>query len=361
MEYHEKQWKPLSVNKKRLIFYRHIQAFIIFLSFAVILLFIQQVYGKEQIHSKPIKLRVLSYPYLSLAPFFIADEEGFFTEQGIQIEFIKMSDTTAALPALIKGDLDVWAGFINPGCLNAIARGTNIRMVADKGQLTSGTCAYVALLARRGLIEEKKLNKPSQLKGQRFAINRDSAVTGFFLDKIIDHAHLTMDDVQIVLLPPEVRLEAFGKGSIDVTLVSEPWVTRILQSGHAVEWIPIQQIIPDFQYSVILIGPNILEKNTEAGKLFMVAYLKAVRQINHGKTERNLKILVKHTGLDQEFLKKVCWPFLQNDGKINIESVLDFQAWAVKRGFLDKVVPTNQFWDPSFVEYANKVLSSSTK
>lgn len=142
MEYHEKQWKALSVNKKRLIFYRHIQAFIIFLSFAVILLFIQQVYGKEQIHSKPTKLKVVSYPYLSLAPFFIADEEGYFTEQGLQIEFVKISDTSIALPALIKGNLDVWGGYIDPSCLNAIARGAHIRIVADKGQLNSKLCLH---------------------------------------------------------------------------------------------------------------------------------------------------------------------------------------------------------------------------
>ena len=36
----------------------------------------------------------------------------------------------------------------------------------------------------------------------------------------------------------------------------------------------------------------------------MIAYLKAVRQYNRGKTERNLEILVKHTGQTLEKIRQ---------------------------------------------------------
>ncbi len=93
----------------------------------------------------------------------------------------------------------------------------------------------------------------------------------------------------------------------------------------------------------------------------MLAYLKAVREYKQGKTERNLKIIAKHSGLDEELLKRCCWPSLRENGRINIESILDFQKWAVKKGLLDKVVTPEQFWDPSFVSYASRVLSSASK
>ena len=93
----------------------------------------------------------------------------------------------------------------------------------------------------------------------------------------------------------------------------------------------------------------------------MVAYLKAVRQYNQGKTERNLAILAEQTGLDQEFLKQACWPAIRDNGEINVQSVLDFQAWAVEKRYLDNSVTENQFWDPSFVEYANQMLETPTQ
>jgi len=93
----------------------------------------------------------------------------------------------------------------------------------------------------------------------------------------------------------------------------------------------------------------------------MVAFLKAVRQYNQGKTKRNLEIVGKYTGLDRRLLEEVCWPAMRNDGQIHIESVMDYQAWAMKKGFLDKEVLPHQFWDPSFIEYANKVLGKSNQ
>jgi ABC-type nitrate/sulfonate/bicarbonate transport system substrate-binding protein len=179
------------------------------------------------------------------------------------------------------------------------------------------------------------------------------------VEKLLNTAGLSLNDIVIVDVPTPVMPDALKKGTIDVVATVEPWITFALQTGHAVLWMPAQKVIPGFQLSTILFGPTLLEKNPEVGKRFMIACLKAVRQFNKGKTERNLEIIAKHTGLDKELLKRTCWPSLRDDGKINIESVLDFQSWAVKKGFQDKLVSPDQFWDPSFIEYANKVLNKS--
>jgi hypothetical protein len=41
---------------------------------------------------------------------------------------------------------------------------------------------------------------------------------------------------------------------------------------------------------------------------------------------------------------------------MNIQSIKDFQNWAVAKGYLDHAVPQDSFMDSSFIEYANKVL-----
>jgi NitT/TauT family transport system substrate-binding protein len=123
----------------------------------------------------------------------------------------------------------------------------------------------------------------------------------------------------------------------------------------------MEQEFPDFQLSVVMYGPSVLDKNPDAGRRFMIAYLKAARQWNEGKTERNLAIVSEATGLDETLLRKACWPPLRDDGQINVQSVIDFQAWAVRREYLDNPVPEQQFWDPSFVEHANEVLRTTSQ
>jgi NitT/TauT family transport system substrate-binding protein len=314
----------------------------------------------EQPVSEPVKLKVHLATFLSFAPYFIATEEGYFTEQGLQVEFVKVDTAPEHIPLLAKGDLDVWAGGLNVGLLNAIAREGKIQIVADKGYVAPEECTYISSLANLDLVKSGELNSPSQLAGRRIGMI-PASIQDYYMSKILGQTGLTTKDIEVINIPNPARLEAIGDGSLDLAVTGEPWVTRILRTGSAEVWMPAEQVIPDFQFGFIVFGPNLLEKNPDAGRRFIVAYLKAVRQYNQGKTERNLEILAKHTGLDRELLTQACWSSFRDDGQINVQSVLDFQAWAVEKGYLDSPVTADQFWDPSFVEYANQVLGTPSQ
>lgn len=312
----------------------------------------------EQPQPELITLKVVTLPYLVYAPFFIAEEEGYFVEQGLQIELVELKRISEAIATLVQGEVDVSAGLVNVGVMNAMAREGAIKVVADIGYVAPTGCASDALIARRALVEGGELDNPTQLRGRRIALN-DTSFEGYYVEKLLNTASLTLDDVEIVDIPTPTEPEALEKGTIDLTATSEPWVTRMLQAGHAVLWMPLHQVVPDFQFAFVLYGPTLLDENLDAGRRFMVAYLKAVQQYNQGKTERNLEILAKHTDLDEELLKQACWPSFHDDGQINVQSVLDFQEWAVGKEYLDSPITEEQFWDPSFIEYANEILRES--
>ncbi len=334
---------------------------ILFSSLILFCIFTQLGYGKEQMPLTGVKLKVVTSPLVSYAPLYIAQEEGYFTEQGLQIEFIKETIGPDLFPSLIKGDIDVMGGTLFPSFLNAITRGANIKFVADRGYHSSEGCTYSAIMARRTLVEEGKLKSISQLKGRRVGMIQDSSISGYYIEAVLNQANLSLNDTEKVFLQMPSRMEAFERGAIDITTATEPWVTRMLKTGHVVTWKPVQTLLPNFQHAVLLYGPTLVQKHPDVGKRFMVAFLKAVRQYNLGKTKRNLETMAKHTGMDRGLLEEVCWPAMRNDGQIHIESVMDYQAWALKKGFLDKMVSPNQFWDPSYIEYANKLLDKSTK
>jgi NitT/TauT family transport system substrate-binding protein len=316
--------------------------------------------GEKHGSSESVTLRVVITPFLAHAPLFVAQEEGYFTEQGLEVEFVKMISSGQAVPALIEGEVDVISGALRINLLNAMVRDAEIRFVADLGHVSSGGCIAQALMARPALAAAGKLDSPAQLRNRRIATN-PSVYAGYFLEKLLNPAGMTLEDVQIVNIPSPARPEALQKGAVDLVTSSEPWVTRMLQAEQAVVWMPYRQVIPDFQTSIIVYGPTLLTENVDAGKRFMVAYLKAVQQYNQGKTARNIEILAEHIGLDEGLLKNCCWPSVHSDGRINCESVSDFQQWAVKKGLLDSLIPKEQFWDPSFVEHACQALNISTR
>jgi NitT/TauT family transport system substrate-binding protein len=125
-----------------------------------------------------------------------------------------------------------------------------------------------------------------------------------------------------------------------------------MEADYAVLWACDCDVTPGFQYSYIAFGPNLLEKDRDAGRRFIVAYLKGARRFNQGKTERNLDIVARHTIYDRGTLERIGWIRMQEDGMLDVESVLEMQRWAKERGLIDRVLEPDEFWDPSFIEYA---------
>jgi ABC-type nitrate/sulfonate/bicarbonate transport system substrate-binding protein len=313
----------------------------------------------ETAQTELTKLKVIVLPYIGYAPIFIAQEEGYFAEQGLEIEPVKMNESEKAIPALLQGDIDVLIGSLNLGAMNAINRGGVLKIVADQNHLSSSGCTSIAFLVRNTLFDAGDFTVGA-LRGKRIASNPHN-IEGYVVEKLLRTVSLTPNDVSFENIPPATVAEALTNGKIDVAQISEPWITRILQTGQAQLWLPVQEILPDFQYAAIWYGPNLLQHNPEAGQRFMLAYLKAVRQYNQGKTARNVDIVVKYTGLDRALVQAACWSAKRNDGQINVDSILEFQAWGVEKGLLDAVVPAEQFWDSRFITYANQALGASTK
>ena len=316
--------------------------------------------GADKQGKSLVSLKALLTPFISFGPFFIAEEEGYFAEQGLDVHFINLDDASKAIPSLLKGDLDIVGGTISVSMLNAMAKGAKMRLVADKAYISATGCDHFALLARKDLIKDAKISDPACLKGKRVAV-KPARSTEYYLEKILGKAGLTINDITAVNIPDEIIIEAIRNGTIDFAVTAEPWITRSIDTGQGMVWTPAKQIIPDWQIAIVLYGPNLIDKNPDSGNKFMVAYLKAVRQYNKGKTKRNLDIMNKYTGLTNEFLIRSCWAPLRDDGHIHIQSILDFQSWALMKGYLDKPATKDQLWDPRFIEYANKVLGELTK
>ncbi|HEY7566405.1 MAG TPA: ABC transporter substrate-binding protein, partial [Gemmatimonadaceae bacterium] len=79
------------------------------------------------------KIRVVTQPYLALAPIHIAVAESLFAKHGLDVELVPMTRPSDAVPLLLSGELDVLSSTAQAGMFNAAARGEPVRMVAERG------------------------------------------------------------------------------------------------------------------------------------------------------------------------------------------------------------------------------------
>ena len=287
---------------------------------------------------------------LTMAPLFIAEAEGFFEEQGLDVELVAIEGAAVGIPSLLQGRLDVLPGPVSSAFFNAIARGGRIRIVADKGTFDRNDCSHNAFVISTAAMEAS--DPP--------VIRRLSTAREHFLQFLVERALVgngfDPSTIETFHLPQAAEYDALVSGRLDAAWVGEPWLSRIRDAGAAEIRTPTNTYFDGYQYSVFLFGPSLLDDNPELGERFMAAMLKGLRAYNEGKTESNMTALTELMKLERAELENVCWPAMGTDGQISAESVLEFQQWAFERGELDAVVPVEEFWDPRFIEAGARIL-----
>jgi NitT/TauT family transport system substrate-binding protein len=301
-------------------------------------------------------LNVVNLPFIAFAPFWIGTEEGLFREQGIDINLVNMTTQPDTMPALLAGQVDVVSGQVSASMFNLVARGGQAKLVADKGYIDANACDNIALIARHDLLPPGTQPSADVLRTKKISVVPGSW-NDYLADKVLASVGLTTTDfADNVQLPSTSDVQAMDSGQIDLVVQNEPWVTRLVAAGHTPVLNPTHEVLANAESAVVMFGPRLLGSNAELGNRFMVAYLEAVRRYNEGKTDRNVAILAQYTQLDPALLRQMCWPALRNDGSINVDSVLDFQTWAVHKGLVQTPVTAQQLIDTSFLSAANARL-----
>jgi len=303
---------------------------------------------------RPIRLRVVTAPWLAFAPLHVAEAEGYFAEQGLEVEFVPVTGTELAVPLLLSGSVDVLPGVMTPSLINAIARGAPVRMVGKVQDPTSAGCSSIAIVTRPGLLAESH-GRPTQAMVRKVSLNRQAAML-YLADAAFRHAGLEMSRMEIVDLPNAAEPHALASGAVDAALAGEPFLTRTVRTGTGEAWLSVVDALPEVEISLLFFGRRLIEGDPDTGTRFMVAYLQALRQLAAGKTDRNLELIAQATGDDPALLRHSCLPFGPTDGRVRIGSVLKFQAWAATRGLIERPIDASELWDPRFVEGANRAL-----
>ncbi len=299
------------------------------------------------------KVRAIVPPFLSSAPFHIAAEEGFFADENLDVEFVRLARYIDGLPALAQGEVDAGTGQLTVSVLNAMSGGARIRAVAGNGYVAPNGCAFMGIVIRRDMLDDRELADAALLRGRRIRINV-VLPEAYWFTKALLPSGLTLEDFEAVNVPPAAMVDGFVQGSYDVVVPSEPRLLQLAQfSDEAVLWRSIGEIDPYYQVSMVYFGPTLLDERPEVGDRFLTALARGMRQYRLGKTERNLDILERATQISRAELTSMCWVSMDGDGRIRAEGFAGYQEWARERGFVDGILAEDEMIDLRFLRAAN--------
>jgi NitT/TauT family transport system substrate-binding protein len=213
-----------------------------------------------------------------------------------------------------------------------------------------------AVIARRDLIQSGAFEDAERVLSLNYSLS-PTTPTSYIMDSWLHEKHgLSLDQLNLNLLPQAALIDAFNTGAIDVAVVVEPTLSQILQATDTEIFISYEGYLDNISSGLIMYGPGLVEENRELGQRFMVAFLKGTRQYLEGPTDRNLEIAAEVFGFEPEFLRSICWQSMDPNGRIDYQATLPWQEWEVAAGRIERIVTEAELWDPAFVEFAVSVL-----
>ncbi|MEO3867508.1 ABC transporter substrate-binding protein [Nonomuraea sp. B12E4] len=125
---------------------------------------------------------------------FIAEKKGYFADQGLRVESVRFDSAAQVIAPLGSGQPDIGAGAPSAGFCNAVARGIDVRIVADKAKLAGGY-NFLPILVRKDLAGSGKVQQIGDLKGLKVAEPAQATATSSMVSAVLGSANLRYNDV----------------------------------------------------------------------------------------------------------------------------------------------------------------------
>lgn len=288
---------------------------------------------------------------------FIALDQGYFAEQGIDLQIVDFDTAVNMIPPLGTGELETAAGITSAGLWNAVNRGVALKIVAGTSQSDPGPppATVTAFVVRKALVDSGRVKSMADIKGLNVVAPPPGNGVELLWSLIFKSAGLTRSDFNNIQLPITEVGAALTNGKVDLAAMTEPSTTIVTSRGAGTVLLHDYDVYPRAQAGVLFYSPAFAKSDLAVP--YMTAFLKGarlyddafVKKIPDART-RVINALIAHTALKTASLyDKMVVPRIDPDGPPNVKSLQDQQDYFVKVGEQPKPVDINTVVD---LEYA---------
>ncbi len=290
-------------------------------------------------------LKVGYLPVTGHAKFFLAQEQGLFKAEGLDVELIEFVNSADGLNAVVAGKLDLGA-FGTTAPLVHYARGADLKVI---GGIMGEDAAIIATPENAA-----KIRTIADLKGKKIATIRlatgDAVLRGALKDAGLDW----QKDVEIFELksPPAVA-EAVKSGQVDAGVTWGPHDIRAERQGLKVV-IRSDELRPGHPCCRLVVKSDKLQDQATLEK-FLRALLKAEKFATEHRKE-TIDAIQKYVKLDRDILEAGYYsPHLEQGTDPNIKGTKAFWTTLVDSKFVDSTRNVDPIFAPE--AYRNALQS----
>jgi NitT/TauT family transport system substrate-binding protein len=276
-----------------------------------------------------VALKVGHLPVTGHAKFFVAKEEKFFEQEGLDVTLVEFTNSADGLSALRSHQLDLGA-FGTTAPLVHISKGADLRIIGG----VMGEDASIITTKEKAA----EIKSVADLKGCKVATVRlatgDAVLRGALAKVGLDWRK----DLQIfeVKNPPAV-IESVKSGEVEAGVVWGPHDLRAEEQGLAVV-IRSKDLQPGHPCCRLTVNRDNLEGREDVWQRFLRAVLRA-EKFSKTNQDATIRDIVKYVKVDPALARKAFYsPYLDQTSDPNLTAIQEF--WGVMKS--SAFVETNQ-------------------
>ncbi|MGQ9630048.1 MAG: MetQ/NlpA family ABC transporter substrate-binding protein [bacterium] len=272
-------------------------------------------------------------PIVDSLPIFVAEEEGLFRREGIDVEVVNFASALERDSALQGGKLDGFLGDV-VATLLLIDRGFKVRIVATSLGATPGEGVF-AILAPPG----SPIKTADDLRGRSIAISSDTVIE-YVTDRLIGAGNYKK--LEIKKIP--IRFQMLMSGQVDAATLPDPLASLAVFQGAK---LIIDDTAENISQSVLAFNfdrHSVTESNLKA---FMRAYAEAVRIVN-ANPDSHRELLVRRASLPEP-IKDIYKVDHFSVAVPTAEDIKGVSDWLLEKGLIKRGYSYGDAVDPRFL------------
>lgn len=232
-----------------------------------------------------VSIGMVTWPDFML--FYLADKEGIFEKNGLDVDIQEFSSTTDNSSAFIAGNLD-FCTYASGETIAPFAEGGDIKVVilADK----SNGC--------EGLVATPDIKSVKDLKGKTVA-TQNYSVDHMFLLTLLEDNGMSIKDINMVDMTIENAGNAFVAGQCDAACIWDPYFSKAKDAGGTVLYSTADN--PDLISDIVATSSKMIEEKPEIVEAFVKSYYEAVDYWKENPEESNEYMAEKMNVTVEEF------------------------------------------------------------
>ena len=286
------------------------------------------------------KLKLALIPVLDTIPIFIAQQNGYFADQGIQVETIPVKSPQERDVFIQTGQADgILTDLQGVGLLNKDA-------VKVKAVYTARRPFPGAPLFRLLASPKANFTGPADLKGVPIGISNNTIIE-YLTDRILAAEGLQPAEIaKIEVGAITVRFEQLMNGNIQAAVLPDPLAQGAIAAGAKL-------VVDDINYttlsqSVLVFTADTLQAQPETVKKFLVAWEKAVNELN-ANPEKYRSVLIEQGRVPASIQDSYQMPPFPGQGVPSATEVADVTAWLKAKGLVARDIPYAEMVDSAFL------------